>query len=107
MQDVRIREGVTVALGGTIEEEPEPPKPAAPKASAAPEAKAPVKELTEAQQKAEAAKERGNALYKKRQFQEALAAYDEAFALDPTNLLYLNNKAGDRRCMHELWAGSD
>jgi stress-induced-phosphoprotein 1 len=39
------------------------------------------------------AKERGNDLYKKKQFDEALAAYDEAIALDPTNMTFLNNKA--------------
>lgn len=40
-----------------------------------------------------AAKERGNALYKAKNFTEAIAAYDEAFGLDPTNVMFLNNKA--------------
>jgi len=39
------------------------------------------------------AKEKGNDLYKKKQFDEALAAYNEAIALDPTNMTFLNNKA--------------
>lgn len=39
------------------------------------------------------AKERGNNLYKKKQFDDALAAYDEAIALDPTNMTFVNNKA--------------
>lgn len=94
VQDVRIREGITVALGGTIEEEETPPpRPTAP--SAAPQApQAPTRELTEEQQKAEEKKRQGNELYKARKFEEALKAYDEAIALDPNELLYLNNKAG-------------
>lgn len=47
----------------------------------------------EAKAAAVAAKERGNALYKAKQFEEALAAYDEAFALDPSAILFLGNKA--------------
>lgn len=39
------------------------------------------------------AKERGNALYKQKKFDEALAAYDEAVALDPKNMTFLSNKA--------------
>jgi len=39
------------------------------------------------------AKEKGNALYKTKKFDEALAAYDEAIELDPTNMTFLSNKA--------------
>ncbi len=39
------------------------------------------------------AKLRGNDLYKSKQFDEALAAYDEAIALDPTNMTFHSNKA--------------
>merc|ERR1719266_1135604 len=39
------------------------------------------------------AKTRGNDLYKKKDFEGALAAYDEAIALDPTNMTFLSNKA--------------
>ena len=38
-------------------------------------------------------KERGNDLYKSKKFDEAIAAYDEAIALDPTNMTFLCNKA--------------
>ena len=41
---------------------------------------------------AAAEKERGNSLYKDKQFPAAIAAYDAAIELDPTNILYLNNK---------------
>ena len=37
-------------------------------------------------------KERGNALYKDKKFADALAAYDDAFKIDP-NMMFLNNKA--------------
>jgi stress-induced-phosphoprotein 1 len=40
-----------------------------------------------------AAKEKGNDLYKSKKFDEAIAAYDEAIALDPTNMTFINNKA--------------
>ena len=94
VQDVRIREGITVALGGTLEEEESPPSrpEATPTATQSPQA--PAKELTEEQRKAEQKKKEGNELYKARKFEEALKAYDEAIALDPNELLYLNNKAG-------------
>lgn len=39
------------------------------------------------------AKENGNTLYKSKKFDEALAAYDEAIALDPTNMTFVSNKA--------------
>lgn len=40
-----------------------------------------------------AAKEKGNALYKDKKFSDALSAYDEAIAIDPSNLMIYNNKA--------------
>ena len=60
----------------------------------------PEPELTE-EEKAErevkrrsaAAKEKGNTLYKEKKFTEALAAYDEAISIDPSNLMIHNNKA--------------
>jgi len=39
------------------------------------------------------AKEKGNNLYKNKDFEAALAAYDEAIDLDPTNMTFLSNKA--------------
>jgi len=44
-------------------------------------------------QPALAAKEKGNHHYKKKEFNEALAAYTEAIALEPTNITFLNNRA--------------
>ena len=42
---------------------------------------------------AESFKESGNQLYKNKEFQAALDSYDRAIAVDPTNILYYNNKA--------------
>lgn len=49
--------------------------------------------LRDAKKKAVAAKEKGNALYKAKNFEEAIAAYDEAYSIDPSNILFLSNKA--------------
>jgi stress-induced-phosphoprotein 1 len=43
--------------------------------------------------KALAKKEEGNALYKTKKFEEALAAYDAAIEIDPTNMAFYSNKA--------------
>jgi len=51
------------------------------------------REKKETEKKARLRKEEGNALYKARKFDEALAAYDEAFAIDPTCMTFLLNKA--------------
>mmetsp|Transcript_10918 Transcript_10918/g.15302 ORF Transcript_10918/g.15302 Transcript_10918/m.15302 type:complete len:604 (+) Transcript_10918:73-1884(+) len=47
----------------------------------------------ENQKKALEAKTKGNDLYKSKKFEDALAAYDEAIALDETNMTFVNNKA--------------
>lgn len=39
-------------------------------------------------------KEKGNAAYKKKEFEVALQHYDKAMELDPTNITFLTNKAG-------------
>lgn len=41
-----------------------------------------------------AEKELGNAAYKKKDFEEALAHYDKAIELDPSDITFLTNKAG-------------
>ena len=68
--------------------------------AAEPEPEEDLSQLTPAERKkkedqkaATKCKERGNELYKSKKFDEALAAYDEAIALDPTNMTFINNKA--------------
>jgi len=51
------------------------------------------REKKETEKKARLKKEEGNGFYKAKKFKEALAAYDEAFAIDPTCMTYLLNKA--------------
>ena len=40
------------------------------------------------------AKELGNKAYKAKQFDTAIKHYDEAIALDPTDITFYNNKGG-------------
>ncbi|DAZ92496.1 TPA: hypothetical protein N0F65_012726 [Lagenidium giganteum] len=47
----------------------------------------------EARKLAAAAKERGNALYKQKKFEEAVACYNEAIEHDPSNMSYYSNRA--------------
>ena len=47
----------------------------------------------ETEKEARLKKEEGNGLYKAKKFEEALAAYDEAIAIDPTRMTFLLNKA--------------
>jgi stress-induced-phosphoprotein 1 len=51
------------------------------------------REKKETEKNARLKKEEGNGLYKAKKFDEALAAYDEAVAIDPTNMTFLSNKA--------------
>lgn len=51
------------------------------------------REIKEKQKASVKAKEEGNELYKAKKFDEALAAYDKAIELDPTNMTFLSNKA--------------
>jgi len=119
LSDPKIMEVLGLALGGDRDDDDEPPKPA-PAPAAKPsssnggtkteakkeEPQAPEEEeedlsqLSPAERKkkedqkaAVICKQRGNELYKSKKFDEALAAYDEAIELDPTNMTFVNNKA--------------
>lgn len=105
MSDPELMEVLQVLLGGMEDAgEPEPFRPEAAEApkkqTPPPRQPEPEVELSEEEHATKkkradsvAAKERGNALYKAKNFNEALAAYDEAFNADHTNLMVLNNKA--------------
>ena len=47
----------------------------------------------EKQKEANDMKKKGNDLYQDKKFEEALAAYDQAIAIDPTNMAFHSNKA--------------
>ena len=44
-------------------------------------------------------KEAGNAAYKARKFEEAVAHYDKAIELDETDISFLTNRCGSRHAM--------
>ena len=80
-------------------DEPFKPSPSPSPSASAPAPKKPkveeVKkdERTEEQKTADAFKEEGNALYKAKKFDEAIAQYDKAIEACPNDLTYYNNKA--------------
>jgi stress-induced-phosphoprotein 1 len=111
LQDPKMMQVLKFMMGGADDEEdtssaPAPTPPPASRSEVAKEAEpTPMevedlshlspKELKEREQQKAAIrkKEEANALYKEQKFEEALAAYDEAIALDPTNMVFLSNKA--------------
>jgi len=110
MQDPKIKKCLNVLLGGGLfggQGAPEPeeqedtaqskpaPKPAQPepKPDPEPELSAEEKKQKDIVSKAEEAKLKGNELYKKKNFTEALEWYDKAIEIDPTNCTYISNKA--------------
>lgn len=98
INDKRFLDVLSVLLGGDVHmQEPEPaaaaptqPQPAPTKPA---EEKPAAPALTPEQEKAQAAKELGNAAYKQRDFATALEHYEAAFSLDPTNAALLANKS--------------
>lgn len=116
LSDPKMMEVLGLALGGDREDDDEPtPKPAAASSSSngsssaakkeekpapEPDKEEDLSQLTPAERKkkedqkaAMECKQRGNELFKSKKFDEALAAYDEAIALDPANMTFVNNKA--------------
>ena len=107
LQDPKMMELFGVMMGKEGDEEEtagyspstrEPPKAAEPEPE--PMEEEDLSLLTPEEQKekekliaAKKMKEKGNEFYKAQKFEDALAAYDEAIGLDPTNMTYLSNKA--------------
>lgn len=86
----------------------------APKAPPTPEPMEEDEDLTEEElaerelkKAAEAAKQRGNELYKQKQFAEAVTCYNEAIEKDPTNISYVSNLAAVKLEMGEYDACID
>lgn len=111
MQDPKFREMMELMMGGgddtsgAADDKKESTSSSSAPAPAAAKEKEPEPEedwsqlspserkVKEDQKAARQKKEEGNELYKAKQFEEALAKYDEAIALDPTNMTFLSNKA--------------
>merc|ERR1719215_2609326 len=66
---------------------PPPPKKPEPKKE-----EPPPDNRTPEQKEADEFKQKGNELYKKKQFKEALEMYDKAIEKQPNEILYINNK---------------
>lgn len=123
MSDPELMEVFQVLIGGMGGDEDGPsPAAAAPSSSSSSSYEAPKKEstpppapvepeveLSEEERVAKkkrvdsvAAKDKGNVLYKAKNFSDALLAYDEAYSIDSTNLMVLNNKAAVYIEMNEV-----
>lgn len=108
MQDPKMMELLGMMMGqdpGDDDESSPAPAPArAPAKKAPPPEPEPMEEdwsnlspeelkKKETEKAAKEKKDLGNELYKKKEFEKALEAYDEAIAIDPTNMTFLSNKA--------------
>eukprot|EP00980_Cylindrotheca_fusiformis_P015469 scaffold4347_cov117-Cylindrotheca_fusiformis.AAC.13 len=107
MSDPKMMEMLSMMMGQEQEEEPSGPAPApAPKKKEEKKEEKPEekeedwsnlspeeRKKKETEKAARLKKEEGNNFYKNKEFEKALAAYDEAIAIDPTNMTFLSNKA--------------
>merc|ERR1719506_3151916 len=97
-QDQRVLEvfmamqGIDVANMPKDMGEEEPAAKPAPKPAKKEEAPPPPDNRTPEQKEADEFKTKGNELYKKKQFQEALDMYAKAIEKEPNDILYINNK---------------
>lgn len=100
MTDPRVLKTLSVLLGVDIQDDamdvdppPQPSKPV-PKPAEPPKS---TEDLNLPPEKREAVKEKalGNEAYKKKDFETALKHYFKAIELDPTEITYYNNVAGN------------
>ncbi|KAL5008875.1 hypothetical protein ScPMuIL_014456 [Solemya velum] len=108
LSDPRIMTTLGVLLGLKLDEEdmetdppsegaskppPQPKTNSTPNSKQSSEAKKPEMNLSNSEKQALECKEKGNAAYRKKEFEEALSHYQSAIDLDPTNLTFRTNKA--------------
>eukprot|EP01117_Protostelium_nocturnum_P008231 TRINITY_DN2937_c0_g1_i1.p1 TRINITY_DN2937_c0_g1~~TRINITY_DN2937_c0_g1_i1.p1 ORF type:complete len:557 (-),score=247.91 TRINITY_DN2937_c0_g1_i1:105-1775(-) len=99
MQDPRIMTAVSVLLGlpgaGGEEDEPMDYEPTPPPKKEEPKPKEPEKkvELSSEEKTSEEFKEKGNAAYKAKKFDEAIELYTKAYEASPKNITCLTNRA--------------
>lgn len=100
MQDPRFMTTLQVIMNVDFQSEKSDSPPASRKAKPAPkkeEAKPKDEEmdvdLTDGQKQAKAEKEKGNAQYKKKNFEAAIEHYNKAIELEPTNITFYTNLA--------------
>lgn len=90
MQGIDVSTMSPEEMGGEGDSAPsQPPRREPPKKEEPPP---PEDFRTPEQKEADEFKTKGNELYKKKEFQEALEMYDKAIALEPNDLTYYNNK---------------
>ncbi|OQS06544.1 hypothetical protein THRCLA_01414 [Thraustotheca clavata] len=106
--------GELLGIGGMMNRDDEPEAPPTPAETPKPTPPAPEpvvveEDLTDeekavrvSKKAAEECKARGNTFYKQKQFTEAIKAYEEAIAKDPTNMSYLSNLAAVRMELKEF-----
>lgn len=117
MQDPEMMELLQALIGGGFGGEdpvgavPQPssstPPPQPPKKEPEPELTEEEKAAKDVADRAAAAKEKGNALYKAKDFDGALAAYDEALTIQPENVMFVSNKAAVYTEMNEFQTALD
>lgn len=108
MQDSRIMSALGVLLGiqletvdpsshrfsnGTSDTAPEKPKETKKPAENSKNTEEPMEQSNADKDLATEEKDKGNTAYKKKDFETALTHYNKAIELDPTNIVFRNNKA--------------
>eukprot|EP00922_Rhytidocystis_sp_ex-Travisia-forbesii_P039415 GHVS01058602.1.p1 GENE.GHVS01058602.1~~GHVS01058602.1.p1 ORF type:complete len:567 (-),score=104.88 GHVS01058602.1:102-1802(-) len=91
--DHRLREGLMTALGSTMGSTKEGESPHPPRSPPRQDQnKSNEPQRTQTEKEADEWKDKGNVLYKQREFKEALEAYDKAIEINPADISYHSNK---------------
>lgn len=95
LQDQRVMTCLAELMGlNSAEMSAESPAPPKKEPTPAPKEPEPMQvDLSDDEKKAQDAKQRGNAHYKKREFEKAIECYNEAIGFDPSNISFYTNRA--------------